>query len=169
MLLLFPRATVLGTSGFCKGGLFARRFILRFAPPADSFFLSRRPLMLCNLSWLPPRHEGMRALRNVGTLAAQRGMPLLFTLANFMPREATRQVYRTTHNFALSRLTNAPAYPKLRHSAKVCVAEEGKRQRAGERERHARLYIDTLRWERLIEIAAGIAQTVAEKNQSIRN
>lgn len=95
-------------------------------------------------------------------------MPLLFTLANFVPRKATRRVYRMTHNFALPRLTNAPAYPKLRHSAKVCVV---KRERDRERENgnDTRDCIDTLRWERLIEIAAGIARTVAEKNQSIRN
>lgn len=69
-----------------QGRLFAHRFILRFAPPADSFFLSRRPLMLCNLSWLPPQHEGMRALRSVGALAAPRGR-LYFSLSLISCRE----------------------------------------------------------------------------------
>lgn len=168
MLLLFSRAIVLRTSRFCKADCL--HTALFFVSPLRRTRSFSRDAHLCYVIYLGyPRHEGMRTLRSVGALAAPGGrVPLLFTLANFVPREATCRVYRTTHNFALSRLTNAPAYPKLRHSAKVCVA---KRERDRERENgnDTRGCIDTLRWERLIEIAAGIARTVAEKNQSIRN
>lgn len=73
------------------------------------------------------RPSGCRGISGAG------GCPLLFTLANFAPREATHRVYQATHNFALSRLTNAPAYSKLRRFVKVCIAGwEGDEERESE-------------------------------------
>lgn len=109
-----------------------------FAPPACSLFLLRDAHLYCYVIYLSYPRRAKECARPSGRPGisgteevARGGHPLLFTLANFTPREAARQVYRATHNFVLSRLTNAPAYPKLRRSAKVWVAE--RRGGGGER------------------------------------
>jgi len=143
-LLFFP-----STSGFRKA-MFARHFIPLSSLTADSFFLLRRPLIYCYVIYLGhSRHEGMRALRSISDTE---GVALLFTHANFVLREATPsdRVYKATHNFALSRLTNVPAYPKLWHSVKVCFRErERDREKSENESRDARPRIDTFRWKEI--------------------
>lgn len=77
----------LRTSGFRKA-VFARlSFYSSFVPTATRSF-SRDNHLYCYVIYLShPRREGMRALRGISGTG---GVSLLFTLANFAPREATR-------------------------------------------------------------------------------
>lgn len=128
----------LKTNGFHEA-VFARRFILLSSLQRTRSF-SRDAHLYCYVIYLsqpppPPRREGMRALRSISGTG---GAVPYFSLSLISRREKrSGRVYRATHNFALSRLTNVPAYPKLWHPAKVYVSREGKRRRS-ENERATR-------------------------------
>lgn len=150
----------LRTSGFREAVL---QVVLFFFRSYRGFVLSlATPHLYCYVIYLS--HPGAKECAPFGALAAPEGCPY-FSLSLISHHEKPGRVYRVTYNFALSCLTNVPAYLKLWHPAKVCVCERDRDREASARREAAYRY--SLQWERLIEIAAGIARAAAEKTNPL--
>lgn len=93
--------------------------LLSSLQPTRSF--SYNAHLYCYVIYLShSRHEGMHALRSISGTG---GWPYFSLSLISCCEKGPNRVYKVTHNFALSRLTNVLAYPKLWHSVKVCFRE----------------------------------------------
>lgn len=117
----------LRTSGFRKA-MFARRFILLSSLHRLVLSLSDNHLYCYVIYLSHPRREGMRALRGISGTG---GVALLFTLANFAPREATRPGLQDDAQFRTFPFDKRASLSETLAPRESLRSREGKRRRSG--------------------------------------